>query len=1470
MNDLARRAFALLFAFLLVTSIPFAVVELGGPDVSPVGTARAETLVDDFEDGDVTEWEGSITAASDDPISGTYSGKIDVSGSADPSRSFTASSPSRVAATIRIDSDNGDAAQQISFNLYNGSTRVIQIGFEYGHNDIEVNDGAWQDTGYEWGHGEEIYIEIKNIDYGANTFDLWVNGNDLGSYGFQNAESDLDTIEFNNYQATTTTYVDDIEYGSNADYAPSQTTEKTLDDFEDGDVNGWQGDTGDFEIESDLVIDGSHSGRWNTSGQNVNVHLDLTASGDTTPEPSRVAGMIWPLKHSIASDDWTRFETFDDGSIHASVRFRNDQDRTIQAWDGSAWSNVDNYGEARPYFVEIVNIDYDAGTYDVKIDGDTVATGVSLGTSGGPDQVGIRTYEGDGENDFILDNVEIGGSEYGTNDLYSLTEFGVDDFEDGDKNIETDRWSGWNVENSDTFSIVSDGIDGSSGKLTPDGTATNSIIRAESDYFRQASHVEVKLRFLEQSTDTDGDQTYFTVEDANGDSIIRIEFDDRNGGVVDAKGDTDAVLTWTNETTYTVELTNINWSANEYDLVVNGTDHGTYSFETASNGFERIEINTETDASGSDRPVLVDDLYVESNDVLGGSAGWSKGTTVSGTVENQHGDPVENATVQVWGVDYSQITPDAGETKKDEALDLIEQAKNKTPTEWTDQVESDFSLTGSGGYFQSTDLTYAAVHRVDDWKFSASSTQVRNDPTLGSPLLAVDASRGETVTLAVSAWDSEKWGLRNTVSPVKNDLPGEPIESEIVIETLVASDGSVDTIQTTKTEINCNFVGCDWSSAFVEVQLTPGFYRVYPKGHESSGYVIKVGDPIEIITENLKDQSNQVVDQASDVTEKVDSGVFTKTTTTTDSNGDWSVSVGSDVQTVAVQAYKASSVSVNDTDLTYQDIVERYSDSYEDGEQIERLGSVYLPSEVKNVDPPASDVTLTVQEMTFPPYGDQDSLDDRLKDLLEEMLNETLTETFGPFLDRIEDVDRTDLETIYEQLIALYEENQELQDRIEEGDDDIVVVDDPSDATDEELQDTIDELYDEVERLGNDLEASVEEDVGTETISQTWTFNDDIQEDSVAVLIHWSNGSTTTLDLESEYLSVNKRPGLGDQVLLEDYPINDTDPASLTFEIMAIGEENGGIGRIRNSVRNPQFDGEIPTLDAIELTSLEPGSNEQVDLELHPEDPAKFDSIVSVTVTGPDGESIATDSISSNGRASGFKTSAGAGVYHVAVKFNNTDGDQFTETLRIKADQFDDDRPPSAQIRTGPTGRYLVVGDGLESGSIDVDDAGSVTVATQIQQDSDVPGSIQLYLQSLDTGSRTEVTVKVVRGSSQTTVSRRVGVILHLNAIDSDRAVLYREESEPLPRNGSNRQGQVDARENGTTIQSFTEEDGSATFLVDNDPALVDRILYRVRSLDLPGLTIFPPLDLGLSSSSAAGGLLAIGALAGGVRRWNA
>jgi hypothetical protein len=256
-----------------------------------------------------------------------------------------------------------------------------------------------------------------------------------------------------------------------------------------------------------------------------------------------------------------------------------------------------------------------------------------------------------------------------------------------------------------------------------------------------------------------------------------------------------------------------------------------------------------------------------------------------------------------------------------------------------------------------------------------------------------------------------------------------------------------------------------------------------------------------------------------------------------------------------------------------------------------------------------------------------------------------------------------------------------------------------------------------------------------------------------------------------------------------------------------------------------------------------------VTVRLRPSEDSEYRNLTAVTVYGPDGTQIDANITSS--RAARF-TTAGAGVHHVRATYTNLDGDQFTTTFRVKAGSQGLALPASVRVVESPTGTYALVGDGLESGDVTVQQGGAQTsIVAQIPEGGDVPSKVRVHTEGLSAPPTSTLHVQVVRGDEGEPVSRNVRVEVYGAALPDD-ALLYRN-GDPLPRGDSPR-GIVNASDGGTArITTYTAADGSVTIETNSDPSWWDRVQYRyARTLPELFSVAAPPVSGGAKALAEA------------------
>lgn len=922
-------------------------------------------------------------------------------------------------------------------------------------------------------------------------------------------------------------------------------------------------------------------------------------------------------------------------------------------------------------------------------------------------------------------------------------------------------------------------------------------------------------------------------------------------------------------------------SGNSINIRVNSTGYLQYSdgaaWQTVSNGhsdewveFEVYNIDVAADtfairyenatntgtATGLSMSNAMTDGWHNSQIAVAGGAYFdelklppSESKRLEGQVVNQQGAPVANATVMTYAVNTSQVSSTT------EAKERLKNASNPRPAEWS----PDLSLKGSTGVFN-TDKQYVAVTRkeLNDAGFLLDTADLSN------PQLTVPADEPFVVT----RWDGgATGGLADSFlsGEYARQLPGEPQSSgTVTIEQLAASG---ETVQTSTVSLNKTVGGgvLDPSQlTYGEVEgLPPGYYRVSPSDGGLS-YVIQVGDPAAAIDASLKAAGGGLTGQSKWTQDQLNNNTFIKRTTVTGSNGRFAFNLPKNVEAVGVQAMKAEGLST-----------QRYAISPEEIRKNESslTGAVYLPSEVERTTLPATDVKLTMRELSYPQHGNISKYQDRLRDLLNSIRNGSFSKLPPALQQQLENMSRASIEETFTELDKLRKANKNLEEQYRDalknanGGTNVDVNIDPSQATDQELRQRVQALQQSMTELQSTIESGDPSvSTGKETVSLSFPFDTNLDPSNVAVRVHFNNGTSTVLSTDSQYVSIDSRSLRGDVVRITDYPLGQGDGEVANFEVdIATSEGTGGASE---TVTNPTFSGSIPSLSAVEFSTLKPGPSEEVSVEIHPEDSAKYQSLVSTTVYGPQGSQLPTSNITNDEFTF---TTAGAGVHRVELTFTNSGGIEFTEVVHVQTGQTSEDWPASIRTKSGPTGVYALVGDGLDSGRVNVKEGGSkIDVAAIIPQSADAPSSLHVYTQGLETASASTTQVSVLRGDREEAVKKHVPVTVHGPAI-GENALVYRD-GEPLPRGEGNQYGRVEAEGNQTVIETITTDEGTVSIRVSADPGFVERARYwvdtRVPDVALPGLSIFPSLPGAPSPTPAFGGLALLGAAATLRRRY--
>jgi hypothetical protein len=799
---------------------------------------------------------------------------------------------------------------------------------------------------------------------------------------------------------------------------------------------------------------------------------------------------------------------------------------------------------------------------------------------------------------------------------------------------------------------------------------------------------------------------------------------------------------------------------------------------------------------------------------------------VSGTVTNEDGgQPVENATVDIYGVDQDQITAGAGQSLEDRARELIDESTDPLPDSWNPNRQ----LTNGGLFSDRIDdgARYAVAHTREDVRVGPYF--VGDSADLSPPPLTVPA--GEPIIFSV--WTDDT-GLATRFDEFDSQLPGANADSGTVIVKSLSPTGEVTSTRrvelTEETATGITSVIDPSSLSYGQTRLPTGVYQIHPKGNPAAKYVLTVGDPQAIaarFANDLQTESDQLSQRAQDIRDRLSNNKFDRTRVTTNASGYWSAVVPASVNVAGVQAYKRPDglTSVSRTTLNQSDIRSYYEGNPDINE------SVYLPSEPTKVEPPASDVTVTMRELSAPPLANLST--DRLEELYGSLQD---------FLDRFDQGRAlTQLQDLYDldrsEAVMLYEEMQAQAEQIppEQRDETVthVINTDPVNLDTSDLRQNITDLQTTIEQLEQEVAVQPEQpEVGQETVSQTFQIDGvSVPEDGVIVYSDFSNGTTDVVD--DQYVTVDggATPAGGTEVRVEDYPLGDASSAQLRVQVAS----SEGTGTAESPViDNPTVDGSPPGLEHVDVSSLAPAPGEQVKLTVAPADAATFRNVSGVSVIAPDGSTVTASQPDS--RTVRFEAQD-SGTHTVEVQYDDTDDRTYEVPVTVTAAADRTNLPPTIRAESAPAaGTYALTGAGLDGGAVTREpQAGRTTVTARADEP---PGRLVAYVQAVPTSGDHTVRVQVTDPNGQA-VSQRTATRIHMDRLP-DGGLLYVSAPDgdlvPLEQDGG--YGSWENTDGQLVIQTATDDSGTVEVRRIGDPSLLQRVNYWIDQalLRVPGV----------------------------------
>ncbi|ELY68842.1 hypothetical protein [Natrinema versiforme] len=820
------------------------------------------------------------------------------------------------------------------------------------------------------------------------------------------------------------------------------------------------------------------------------------------------------------------------------------------------------------------------------------------------------------------------------------------------------------------------------------------------------------------------------------------------------------------------------------------------------------------------------------------TTGGSTSEPITGQVTDQHGDPVENATLVSHSITEPALDKSDAKSLKRQAEDLQSELTDPLPDEWQsfeDQFQTGNGLLDTEKFADGIDGTYAVAHTESDWSEGRTGylkSEV-DDPRITLP---------SNEQVIISLWDAteEPTGLVSSEGPVDSSIdPGQLTEGTVVIEQLSPTSEVVDkrTIETQvefETNVAFNRGGEEYEA--VRTSLPTGVYRIYPEDNPSAVTTVTVGSPSDISSaweEDLRNEKDQLTQRAERIRNLLSQDHVARSTVRTNETGHFSVDVPSNAVKTDLRAMKGDGSLEDLSDPSIEDLREIQSGGYN--------GTFYLPDPSgTSVEPPAENVTVTTYRSPEVPFSNMESFADLQAFLEEQRLNETVDELRSEYDERFEEMERSSLERIYSDHKTLTETVPGAEDRYLERSD-FEEVQAAEDLSSEELPRETSHMQVALAGIGEieppDLGGENPAEISDGLFNAEYPLPDGIDSDTIALEAHYPNGSSESIGEDYWSIGSSGVPGLGGQTLsVSDYPIPEDTPG-VELRVRAASSDGGLIGGgtdgildDRVSATNPTFGGSTPQINAVDFSTLAPGPSEQVSVGISPTDDTGYDSLVSAEAWNDDGEPITATVDSERDRAS-FETD-GEGTHSVRLTYTNQQGDQFVVSERIDAKQQSRSDPATVRASGSPqsmTGVYAVTGEQLESARLE-SNGGTLSVDV-IADDSDGPGELNIKPSNAMQGTTHTIDVEVVHGSSETAVQSNIPTNVHLTSPRS-QALYWRSSpgfgGAPITHEGETRYGSVEKPSEGKhVIRTYTEPDGSVTISTVESAGYVDRASHQ-------------------------------------------
>lgn len=925
-----------------------------------------------------------------------------------------------------------------------------------------------------------------------------------------------------------------------------------------------------------------------------------------------------------------------------------------------------------------------------------------------------------------------------------------DGFEDGD----ITEWGG----DTDTFKTTTgQAYAGSYSMVDTNDNTISTVTISFSSRTTESFGVAVRIN------GSHGQTPVLKLTQSGSGSLFELDIDNGNLEYTDSSGsDVDTGIDLAKDEWHFVTITDIDYSNDNGTVEIDGGDGGSATIEMRDTGTTEYDgFSTSNNYNGK--------IWI---DEVGGT--YSTKADFSGEVVDQHGDPVAGATV--GGVAYRNNLTDS--------IDAVrKKISDPTPPNW----DADLNLKGSDGPMRKPggNGRYVAVHTSEEWgvpdgvgsfvnPLDPEAYRLGDDPTLERPRLKI----AEEDSLILTLWDKDEESNFVFEDTVDEDLPGQTVSGEIVVEQIDADNGTISTVSpNTSDYFRTGYLGIERKThEAVVMDLSPGFYRVYPDGNPSSAYVIVVApdaDPNKLTHQWIQEWENeesQLTARAQDLQSHFDDGTFEFVSTdATDADGTWTANSTdtSLIEKVDWYAYKTS-VSVPNSEYdgsspSWGEITNFYDteiadirDGLESGNPAtsevcegttEKLGAVYQPSDTVTTGAPADNITLVVTKQAVPDKVRTANKLCYLNEVAKGLLEGGFADLIPTLLQRLDQMSLEELQRQFDHVAGGGMNNPHICDAALQnlgqgdvsdcyggtqppaggggggaipdtggdgwyGDPGSGIPADPGDATREELEDATDAVGDAIDEVGEDTPSGEVEVV--------------VDGNDSNVSASWDSGFDDLSEDEvlvrvdfnngtTTYLN-----GSSEYVTIEDSLVGSD---TVHLEEYPLGDNEAanvrfmaitseGISEASSAVRSPSFTGDIPALKSVHLSTTAPGPDDRVQVVVNPEDDSRFGKLKSITVTNLDDTSKTIDVANITKDKETAFTTNGSGVHRVELTIENPGGVEFTEVVEVEADDNALARGPTIRANSGPMGTYAVASDGCTDGEFIVDQGGAAITGT--------------------------------------------------------------------------------------------------------------------------------------------------------------